>query len=84
VLGVMVENGRGVPADPQRALRLYRYACQRGNSESCVNLGRLVEPDDVAGAVAAYSVACAAHNHGACERLSSAKRSLQQAEVYGE
>ena len=84
VLGVMVEQGRGVPADPSRALRLYRYACVRGNTDACVNVGRLVEGADVAGAVAAYEVACAAHHSDACERLAIAKRSQVGADVYGE
>ena len=84
VLGVMVEQGRGVPADSSRALRLYRFACAGGNTDACVNVGRLVEPGDVAGAVAAYEVACAARHPDACQRLASAKRSLHEVDVYGE
>ncbi len=84
VLGVMVEQGRGAPADPVRALALYRYACGRGNTDACVNVGRLVEAGDVAGAVAAYEVACAARHPDACQRLASAKRTLTQVDVYGE
>ena len=86
ILGVMYENGRGVPRDRSQALALYRYACMHGNDESCVNLGRMVErgDGDLAGAVVAYEVACA-HRHAAgCFHLGRARRQLAEDAVYPE
>jgi TPR repeat protein len=86
VLGVMYEHGRGVAADTTRAMALYRYACMRGNAGSCVNLGRLMEAGrgDVAGAAAAYEVACATKHAEGCQRLAGVQRSLEETAVYGE
>ncbi len=43
MLGVMHENGEGVPMDPVKAAEWYRKAAIQGNSEAQLNLGVLYE-----------------------------------------
>ena len=42
-MGVAYMAGRGVPADPSRAVELYRKACDAGDMIGCSNLGRCFE-----------------------------------------
>ncbi len=54
-LGVMYDNGRGVPQDDAQAVRWYRLAAEQGHADAQFNLGwmyhqgRGVPQDDVLG-----------------------------------
>lgn len=40
-LGVAYEEGLGVPADPERSVRLFKRSCRQGHARGCANAGRL-------------------------------------------
>lgn len=42
VLGVMLQEGHGVAANPARAAQLFQKACRAGNAGACVNFGRML------------------------------------------
>ena len=55
-LGVMYENGRGVPKDEAEAVRWYRKSADAGDTKAMLNLGRAYEngqgvPKDAAEAI---------------------------------
>jgi uncharacterized protein len=76
-LGVLLEGGLGIPADPARAVTVYQRACNDGELPACSNLGRLyvlgqgVERDDT-NAVLLFRRACDGGNAGGCGNLGSA------------
>jgi TPR repeat protein len=74
LLGVMSEQGRGVPRDAKRAERLHRRACAGGNQPACVNLGRLLVDGtsgrhDPAAAALLFELACAGGVATGCHAL---------------
>jgi uncharacterized protein len=42
-LGLLYTKGAGVPADPARAIELFRAGCDRGTLNGCVNQGASIE-----------------------------------------
>jgi TPR repeat protein len=59
-LAYVYATGRGAPRDPARAASLYQAACHEGVQVACVDLGVLVEDDDVLAAASLYDDACRA------------------------
>src|SRR5580698_3895065 len=62
-LGIDYERGRGVPADPARAVPLYRQGCDAKVAAGCSNLGQLYDrgagvPKDPLMAARLYRRAC--------------------------
>jgi TPR repeat protein len=45
LVGRAYESGRGVPADPGRALEFYRQGCDQGDPTACGALARLQRPE---------------------------------------
>ena len=80
-LGLQVQDGRGVPRDPQRAMALYRRACDGGAGIGCFDLALMVRDGQVEGtdpagaqalfdrARAAYQTSCAAGGLDWCMNL---------------
>ena len=73
-LGVMYENGTGVPQDYKEAVRLYRLAAAQGLAEAQNNLGAMYErgrgvPQDYKEAVRWYRLAAAQGNAKAQNNL---------------
>ena len=61
-LGLMYDNGEGVPQDDAEAVRWYRLAAEQGNADAQVNLGVMYDvgqgvPQDYAEAVRWYRLA---------------------------
>ena len=42
-LGVMYDNGEGVPQDYKEAVKWYRLAAEQGNANAQTNLGNMYE-----------------------------------------
>jgi TPR repeat protein len=42
-LALQLQDGRGVPHDPQRAMVLYQQACDQGIGVACMNLGLMLD-----------------------------------------
>lgn len=63
LLGRLYERGKGVAADPERALGYYDKACTGGHRQSCLFLASRAEG---AAAVRAYERACEAGSGYAC------------------
>ncbi|MFO0614082.1 MAG: tetratricopeptide repeat protein [Polyangiaceae bacterium] len=60
-LGRMVEEGRGLPPNPARAVTLYESACAKGNALGCMHVGAFLvshEPPKFVLALEAYAKAC--------------------------
>ena len=47
-LGLMHDQGIGMPSDPEKARQAYRFACDRHGAGSCVNLGLMVTEGEYA------------------------------------
>jgi TPR repeat protein len=70
-MGMMLEDGRGVPADAAAAVALYRRACDAGSTSGCFRLGMSHEfgagvVKDAGQALALYEKACGAGHALAC------------------
>lgn len=74
-LGVFHESGRGVPANPARAVALYTRACQDHVLEACLNLGKMtalgvgVRAADPARAARLFTQACEGNIAVGCANL---------------
>ena len=73
-LALMLERGRGVPADDPRAARLYKQACDGGVAAGCSGLGFMVAkgrgvPQDDAAATRLFRKACDAGDARGCTNL---------------
>lgn len=69
-LGLMYDNGQGVPKDYKEAARFYRLAAAQGNADAQYNLGRMYYtgeglPQDYKEAVRWYRLAAAQRDAGA-------------------
>ena len=65
LLGLIYEQGRGVPRDLARAVAQYDRACAAGHARSCLTLAAMHEGEGAASA-AAYRRACDAGSGFAC------------------
>jgi hypothetical protein len=71
VLAQVVERGLGVPSDAQRALSLYRAACNSGESHACTQAGHQLlmgqgMPKDPPSALPLYERGCALGDQTSC------------------
>jgi TPR repeat protein len=77
-LGVLLENGDGIPKDLAKARPLYEKACKAGKPDACNNLGHLLDdglggPKDKAAAKVLYQQACDAGVELGCKNLKAMK-----------
>ncbi len=73
-LGLMYDNGEGVPKDLNRAQGLFKRACDAGGHGGCLNLGLLYfrgeeVPKDLDRAAALFKRACDAGGAAGCNNL---------------
>lgn len=73
-IGVMYDQGLGVPEDNSRALGLYEKSCTNGYMLGCSNLGFMYEmgsgvAQSYSRAISYYDMACKANNATACANL---------------
>jgi TPR repeat protein len=73
-LGVMYQDGDGIPQDYSKAMILYSKSCNAGDSSACDNLGGMYQEGlgvekDYFRAVALYSRACDGGNSSSCNNL---------------
>ena len=74
VLGMMLVEGRGTPADGKRARAAFERGCDEKNPRACSNLGLLLMtgalvPRDLRAALAAYERGCEGGLPGACANV---------------
>lgn len=80
-LGLMYEDGNGIPRNPARAAQLFTRACDGGDTVGCNNLGLMYQhgalgissaddvPHDPARAAQLFTRACDSGNTNGCENV---------------
>lgn len=79
ILGVMYENGRGVPQDPVEAVRWFRKAAEQGHAQARINVGMtyfkgMGVPQDYVQAHLWFNVAAATATDDATHNLAVTNR----------
>lgn len=86
-LGLMYDNGEGVPEDDAEAVRWYRLAAGQGHALAQLNLGAMyakgegVPEDDIIQAYAWYSIAAAQGEESAEENKEIAAKRMTRAQI---
>jgi TPR repeat protein len=81
-LGLIYENGRGVPQDPVNAVKWYRMAAEQGHANAQNNLGFMYANGQ--GVPQDYGEAIKWYRRAADQRLASAQYNLGLMQAYGE